>query len=118
MNPEEHKQFEDFIRWMRAAVKVLGLVVFVLLACVIALQLQLQKRNHQLDDIEHAVSEVKTAANDAEAAATKADNDLTAAIAASQSASGGTARAIAVIFEIEQILCEVFPGAEVCEQGG
>lgn len=118
MTPEEHAQFEDFMRFMRATMKVAGLAVFVLLACVVALQLQLMKRNHQLDDIEHTVGEVKTAANDAEAAATKADKDLTAAITASQSAQGGTARAIAVIFEIEQILCEVFPSAEVCEQGG
>jgi hypothetical protein len=98
--------------------RLIGFVVFILLMLSIAIEIQTQDRNRQLDRIEETTARNEKAAREATRAANKASADLAEAIEASRQGSGGAARAVQVIFEIEQILCEVFPQVRICEEGG
>lgn len=91
----------------RTITRASGVLVVVMFFFIIAMQLQLQRLNSQLDNIEEA-------STDAKAAADKASNDLADAIEASSQGAEDTQAAVQLIFSIFDVLCEQSPRAEAC----
>lgn len=102
-----NKELLALVRSSRILIRAMAVVVFIMFALNIAMQIQLQDRNKQLDNIEHI-------AKDAEAAANKASTDLSNAIESAGASAENTQAAVQLIFDIFDIVCEQSPRAEPC----
>lgn len=116
--PSIEEETLGLLKQVRNVMRGLGVVVAILLVLVIGLEVQIQDRNRQLDKLEEATGRTEDAAGAASAAASKASTDLSEAIARSGAGSQEAAAAVRKIFEVVEILCEVYPETVPCAQGG
>lgn len=100
-------------RQVYRVLKLAALILCLNLIFSVALEVQLQKRNRDIDTVKESTALTKTAAEEAKVAADRASDDLAAALASAGEGPNidpaAVARALEAIHRVEEKLNRLFP---------